>query len=97
MSLITWIARFLTMAGWTVLVYDYLLTFDLEVRVFLFYQILFLIGRKVDYIWRAPWTPVKAIFLLNRYGTLIAQSSLMIEELGVLSHGSEKVFLSLCC
>ncbi|KAF8414990.1 hypothetical protein L210DRAFT_2777575 [Boletus edulis BED1] len=34
---------------------------------------------------------VKAIFLLNRYGTLIVQSFITLEELGILSHGSQKV------
>ncbi|KAF8448778.1 hypothetical protein L210DRAFT_3756650 [Boletus edulis BED1] len=33
---------------------------------------------------------VKAIFLLNRYGTLIVQSFITLEELGILSHGSQK-------
>ena len=34
---------------------------------------------------------MNVVFLLNRYGTLIGQSALMLEELGILSHGSREV------
>ncbi|KAF8141380.1 hypothetical protein EV363DRAFT_1412838 [Boletus edulis] len=68
------IRQFLSVAGQAVLTYDYLLTFELE----------------VDCIWCTPWSMVKAIFLLNRYGTLIVQSFITLEELGILSHGSQK-------
>ncbi|KAF9232230.1 hypothetical protein BU15DRAFT_81467 [Melanogaster broomeanus] len=61
-------------AGHSLLVYDYLLTFS----------------REVEYVWGAPWTIVKATFLLNRYGNLIGQSVVVLEETGNLSHGSEK-------
>jgi hypothetical protein len=49
----------------------------------------------VEHIWYAPWTTVKALFLLNRYGTLIGQSFLVLGELGILSHGSRKIHVSL--
>ena len=49
--------------------------------------------RKVDHIWHAPWTPPKVVFLLNRYGALIGQSFILLEELGILSHGSRKVLV----
>ncbi|KAF9233748.1 hypothetical protein BU15DRAFT_66318 [Melanogaster broomeanus] len=47
-------------------------------------------GFKVEYVWGAPWTVVKATFLLNRYGNLIGQSVVALEEMGNLSHGSEE-------
>ncbi|KAF9230504.1 hypothetical protein BU15DRAFT_69143 [Melanogaster broomeanus] len=68
------IRKSLFFAGHTLLVYDYLLTFS----------------REVEYVWGAPWTIVKATFLLNRYGNLIGQSVVALEETGNLSHGSEK-------
>ncbi|KAI9567096.1 hypothetical protein HD554DRAFT_1024759 [Boletus coccyginus] len=68
------IRQFVTMGGYAVLTYDYVLTFDLE----------------VDHIWHAPWTTPKIVFLLTRYGTLIGQSFILLEELGILSHGSRK-------
>ncbi|KAF9233241.1 hypothetical protein BU15DRAFT_54163, partial [Melanogaster broomeanus] len=59
-------------AGHSLLVYDYLLTFS----------------REVEYVWGAPWTVVKAAFLLNRYSNLIGQSVVALQETGKLSHGS---------
>ncbi|KAF9242023.1 hypothetical protein BU15DRAFT_44321, partial [Melanogaster broomeanus] len=61
-------------AGYSLLVHDYLLTFS----------------REVEYVWEAPWTVVKVAFLLNRYGTLIGQSVIALEETGTLSHGSQE-------
>ncbi|KAN0088209.1 hypothetical protein V8E55_005266 [Tylopilus felleus] len=61
-------------SGYTLLLYDYLITFPLEVQ----------------YIWGSPWTPVKAGFLVNRYGNLIGQALVMLEETGYVSHGSEE-------
>ncbi|KAF9224157.1 hypothetical protein BS17DRAFT_732942 [Gyrodon lividus] len=60
--------------GHSLLVYDYLLTLSLE----------------VEYVWKAPWTIVKGVFLLNRYGNLIGQTFITLEEAGVLSHGSQE-------
>ncbi|KAF9232839.1 hypothetical protein BU15DRAFT_67118 [Melanogaster broomeanus] len=71
------IRKSLFFAGHSLLVYDYLLTFSRE-------------RFKVEYVWGAPWTVVKAIFLLNRYGNLIGQSVVALEETGILSHGAEK-------
>ncbi|KAH0836796.1 hypothetical protein J3R83DRAFT_8560 [Lanmaoa asiatica] len=68
-------------AGNTVLVYDYLLTLSLEVA----------------YIWNAPWTVVKVLFLINRYGNLIGQTFIMLEETGYLSQNSQEVYLSCFC
>ncbi|KAF9233750.1 hypothetical protein BU15DRAFT_79813 [Melanogaster broomeanus] len=73
------IRKSLFFAGHSLLVYDYLLTFS----------------REVEYVWRAPWTIVKAAFLLNRYGNLVGQSVMVLEETGILSHGSEEVFYML--
>ncbi|KAN0088198.1 hypothetical protein V8E55_005255 [Tylopilus felleus] len=61
-------------AGYTFLLYDYLLTLGLE----------------VEFIWDAPWTTVKTLFLFNRYLTLIGQTFIMLEETGYLSHNSER-------
>ncbi|KAF9233749.1 hypothetical protein BU15DRAFT_66319 [Melanogaster broomeanus] len=71
------IRRSLFFAGYSLLVHDYLLTFFRE-------------RFKVEYVWGAPWTVVKATFLLNRYGNLIGQSVVALEETGNLSHGSEE-------
>ncbi|KAH7921191.1 hypothetical protein BV22DRAFT_747719 [Leucogyrophana mollusca] len=69
-----WVRRAFGVAGYTILVWDYILTFADEVR----------------YIWMAPWTLSKALFLVNRYGNLASQTFLHIEETGFLSHGSQK-------
>ena len=45
------------------------------------------------HIWNAPWTFVKSLFLINRYGNLIGQTFVMLEETGYLSHGSRHVYL----
>ncbi|KAF9233747.1 hypothetical protein BU15DRAFT_66317 [Melanogaster broomeanus] len=68
------IRKSLFFAGHSLLVYDYLLTFSHE----------------VEYVWGSPWTVVKATFLLNRYGNLVGQSIIALEETGSLSHGSEE-------
>ncbi|KAG0707925.1 hypothetical protein DFH29DRAFT_559705 [Suillus ampliporus] len=69
-----WVRKSFAAAGHTVLVYDYLLTLKDEIR----------------YIWNAPWTPVKILFLLNRYGNLIGQTFIRLEEAGLLAHNSEE-------
>ncbi|KAH7920901.1 hypothetical protein BV22DRAFT_1020366 [Leucogyrophana mollusca] len=68
-----WIRRAFGVAGYTFLVWDYILTFEDEVK----------------YIWMAPWTLTKAFFLVNRYGNLASQTFVRIEETGLLSHGSQ--------
>ncbi|KAF9233186.1 hypothetical protein BU15DRAFT_66790 [Melanogaster broomeanus] len=77
------IRKSLFFAGHSLLVYDYLLTFSRE-------------RFKVEYVWGAPWTVVKAVFLLNRYGNMIGQSVVALEEMGILSHGSAEVFICFC-
>lgn len=52
--------------GFGLLVYDYLLTFDDEIQ----------------YIWNSPWTPVKIVYLLNRYGVLLGQTIVCAQEVG---------------
>lgn len=47
--------------------------------------------RQVEYIWQAPWTLVKAGFLLNRYGNLVGQTVITLQELGFISQGSHAV------
>jgi hypothetical protein len=46
---------------------------------------------KVEYVWKAPWTIVKATFLPNRYANLIGQLIVALEEMGILSHGSQGI------
>ncbi|KAG2124453.1 hypothetical protein DEU56DRAFT_595995 [Suillus clintonianus] len=68
-----WLRTSLSAAGYTLLVYDYLLSFKYE----------------VFYIWNAPWTVLKVLFLFNRYGNLIGQTAIQLEEAGLLVHGSQ--------
>ncbi|KAG1738997.1 hypothetical protein EDB19DRAFT_1909043 [Suillus lakei] len=65
-----WVRKTLSAAGHTVLVYDYFLT----------------INDEIWYIWNAPWTVVKVIFLINRYGNLAGQTLIRLEEAGLLAH-----------
>ncbi|KAG2117706.1 hypothetical protein DEU56DRAFT_157841 [Suillus clintonianus] len=69
-----WVRTSFSAAGHTLLVYDYLLTFKYE----------------VFYIWNAPWTVVKVLFLLNRYGNLIGQTAIRLEEAGLLAQNSQE-------
>ncbi|KAG2031662.1 hypothetical protein BDR03DRAFT_927672 [Suillus americanus] len=68
-----WVRKSFSAAGHTLLVYDYLLTFREE----------------VVYIWDAPWTVVKILFLLNWYGNLNGQTVIRLEE-ALLVHDSQK-------
>ncbi|KAG2345856.1 hypothetical protein BDR05DRAFT_93118 [Suillus weaverae] len=68
-----WVRKSFSAAGHTLLVYDYLLTFRDE----------------FVYIWHAPWTVVKVLFLLHRYGNLIGQTAIRLEEAGLLAHNSQ--------
>ncbi|KAF9237051.1 hypothetical protein BU15DRAFT_63433 [Melanogaster broomeanus] len=82
----------------SLLIHDYLLTFSREVRTSLALSRMLSKHKrfKVEYVWEAPWTIVKATFLLNRYGNLIGQSVIALEETGILSHGSQEVFICFC-
>ncbi|KAG2143807.1 uncharacterized protein EDB93DRAFT_1154904 [Suillus bovinus] len=64
-----WVRKALSAAGHTVLVYDYFLSLNDEIQ----------------YIWSAPWTIVKVMFLINRYGNLVGQTVIRLEEAGVLA------------
>ncbi|KAG1805536.1 uncharacterized protein BJ212DRAFT_1303995 [Suillus subaureus] len=68
-----WVRKMFCTTGHTLLVYDYFLTLKDE----------------VCYIWNRPWTIVKVMFLINRYGNLIGQTFIRLEEAGLLSHGSQ--------
>ncbi|KAG1844154.1 hypothetical protein F4604DRAFT_1980311 [Suillus subluteus] len=68
-----WVRKIFSTTGHTLLVYDYFLTLEDEVY----------------YIWNHPWTVVKVMFLINRYGNLIGQTFIQLEEVGFLSHGSQ--------
>ncbi|KAG2144274.1 hypothetical protein DEU56DRAFT_237115 [Suillus clintonianus] len=67
-----WVRRTFSAAGHTLLIYDYFLTFNDEIR----------------YIWNAPWTVVKVMFLINRYGNITGQTFIRLEEAGLLTHDS---------
>ncbi|KAG1859823.1 hypothetical protein F4604DRAFT_1153054 [Suillus subluteus] len=68
-----WVRKIFCTIGHTLLVYDYCLTLEDE----------------VCYIWNCPWTVVKVMFLINRYGNLIGQTFIQLEETGLISHGSQ--------
>ncbi|KAG9315452.1 hypothetical protein JVU11DRAFT_3063 [Chiua virens] len=71
------IRQLVAVAGQSLLVYDYFLTFNYE----------------LSYIWDARWTVVKAIFLFNRYGTLVGQSLYTLQQLDLFSTSSPKFCL----
>ncbi|KAG1738998.1 hypothetical protein EDB19DRAFT_1712409 [Suillus lakei] len=68
-----WVRKSFSTAGHTLLVYDYFLTFNDEIW----------------YIWNAPWTVVKVMFLINRYGNIVGQTFIRLEEAGLLAHNSQ--------
>ena len=49
--------------------------------------------QQAAYIWDNPWTVVKILFTVNRYGNLIGQTFIILEETGYLSRGSQRVCL----
>ncbi|KAG2116355.1 hypothetical protein BD769DRAFT_1063537 [Suillus cothurnatus] len=67
-----WVRQIFCTTGHALLVYDYLLTLEDE----------------LCYIWNRPWTVVKVMFLINRYGNLLVQTFIRLEEAGLLSHNS---------
>ncbi|OAX30996.1 hypothetical protein K503DRAFT_777896, partial [Rhizopogon vinicolor AM-OR11-026] len=48
----------------------------------------------ISYIWNSPWTVVKVLFLVNRYGNLVVQTYIRLEEAGLLAHHSKSFCLS---
>ncbi|OAX36206.1 hypothetical protein K503DRAFT_320748 [Rhizopogon vinicolor AM-OR11-026] len=68
-----WVRRAFSAAGHTVLVFDYFLTINDEIL----------------YIWNAPRSFVKVMFLFNRYGNLLGQTFIRLEEAGLLTHNSQ--------
>ncbi|KAL4062521.1 hypothetical protein J3A83DRAFT_4194552 [Scleroderma citrinum] len=72
-----WIRRVFVSAGHALLFYDYFLT----------------LGKEAKCIWGAPWTPVKTLFLISRYGNLIGQSLILAGESGVLNYYSPEILL----
>ncbi|OJA10983.1 hypothetical protein AZE42_09310 [Rhizopogon vesiculosus] len=68
-----WVRTTFSSAGFTLLVYDYVLTLRDE----------------VTYIWNAPWTVVKVMFFINRYGNLAGQTFISLEESGLLTDNSQ--------
>ncbi|OJA16357.1 hypothetical protein AZE42_07818 [Rhizopogon vesiculosus] len=73
-----WVRSAFAAAGHTFLIYDYFLTLNDE----------------ISYIWNSPWTVVKVLFLVNRYGNLVVQTYIRLEEAGLLAHNSESFCLS---
>lgn len=61
-----WLQRAAVVAGYALLVHDYFLTLSVE----------------VEYIWGAPWTPVKSIYLANRYFALLGQTVICMQTTG---------------
>ncbi|KIO03529.1 hypothetical protein M404DRAFT_145802, partial [Pisolithus tinctorius Marx 270] len=61
--------RAATAAGYTLLVYDYFLTLSDE----------------VECMWYAPWTPVKFVYLANRYIVLLGQTVICIQATGIVA------------
>ncbi|KAI6044381.1 hypothetical protein EDC04DRAFT_362551 [Pisolithus marmoratus] len=76
-----WLQRAAVVAGYTLLVYDYLLTLSDE----------------VEYIWKAPWTPVKSVYLANRYIVLLGQTFVCIQATGFVAAatGVYAIFLAI--
>ncbi|KAG2116169.1 hypothetical protein DEU56DRAFT_173519 [Suillus clintonianus] len=68
-----WVRQIFSAVGHTLLVYDYFLTLKDETR----------------YIWNSPWTVVKALFLINRYGNLLGQTVIRLEEAGLFTNSSQ--------
>ncbi|OAX31930.1 hypothetical protein K503DRAFT_777168, partial [Rhizopogon vinicolor AM-OR11-026] len=48
----------------------------------------------ISYIWNSPWTVVKVLFLVNRYGNLVGQTYIRLEEAGLLANRSLSFCLS---
>ncbi|KIJ21038.1 hypothetical protein PAXINDRAFT_95988, partial [Paxillus involutus ATCC 200175] len=68
-----WIRKSVGLAGFSCLVYDYILTFDEEVK----------------FIWKAPWSITKVTFFVNRYGNLLGQTFIQVVETGWIVHDSQ--------
>ncbi|KIK91021.1 hypothetical protein PAXRUDRAFT_652281 [Paxillus rubicundulus Ve08.2h10] len=68
-----WIRKSVGLAGFSCLVYDYILILDEEVK----------------FIWKAPWSFTKVIFLVNRYGNLLGQGFIQVVETGWVVHDSQ--------
>ena len=49
---------------------------------------------KVEFIWKAPWTFTKAVFLLNRYMNLICQTVVQFIQLTGLANNTAEVGLT---
>ncbi|KAI6119202.1 hypothetical protein EV401DRAFT_1963267 [Pisolithus croceorrhizus] len=64
-----WLQKAAVVAGYTLLVHDYFLTLSDE----------------VEYIWSAPWTPVKSIYLANRYIALLGQTVICMQTTGFVA------------
>lgn len=64
-----WLQRAAVVAGYALLVHDYFLTLSVE----------------VEYIWGAPWTPVKSIYLANRYFALLGQTVICMQTTGFVA------------
>lgn len=75
--------------------YDHILTFDKEVsqdharedmKVMTYTQ--------VEFIWQAPWTVTKVVFLLNRYGNLVCQTVVQLVWTAMVVNNTAEVGLT---
>lgn len=83
-------------SGYTLLVWDFLLTFDDEVKAFFFSQLYSLTHKyyhslQVTHIWRPPWSIVKMIFLTNRYFNLVTLGIVNAQQAGLYRSTSPSV------
>ena len=65
-------ARYLALASSALLCYEYILTFDQEVRIYArFLRSIgsadLLLASQLEYFWSGPWTKTRALFLAVRF------------------------------
>lgn len=86
------IIRYVAVSGNSLLLHDYLITFPCEVRsICSQFSHTHTSSWQVEYMWKAPWSAIKAGFLLNRYGNLVGQTVITLQQLGVFGPGSQQV------
>ncbi|KAH7919258.1 hypothetical protein BV22DRAFT_1133965 [Leucogyrophana mollusca] len=56
-------------------------------RGFLFYDYFLTLDDEIQYIWNAPWGVVKITYLLNRYGSILGNVVIGLEEFEIVGHG----------
>ncbi|KAH7915042.1 hypothetical protein BJ138DRAFT_1109990 [Hygrophoropsis aurantiaca] len=56
-------------------------------RGFLFYDYFLTLDDEIQYIWNTSWGVVKIVFLLNRYGNILGNALIGLEEFKIVGHG----------